>query len=141
MASYNKTILVGNLTRDPELRYTPGGAAVCEFSVAVNERYTDKAGQKVENVHFFDIVAWAKTAELVSQYCKKGNPVLVDGKLSQERWDDKNTGQKRSRVKVVAERIQFLGSKNAGGQEGAAVGAGGGQEPLVTPDQDPEVPF
>jgi single-strand DNA-binding protein len=138
MASYNKAIVVGNLTRDPELRYTPGGSAVCDFGVAVNEKYTDKQGQKVETVHFFDIVAWAKTAELVSQYCKKGSLVLVDGKLTQERWDDKNTGKKMSKVKIVAERIQFLNSRAGGGQ------TDGGQapEPMVVPDQSQEdVPF
>jgi single-strand DNA-binding protein len=113
---------------------------VCDFGVAVNEKYTDKQGQKVETVHFFDIVAWAKTAELVSQYCKKGSLVLVDGKLSQERWDDKNTGKKMSKVKIVAERIQFLNSRPAG-QDGGQV-QGQGQEPLVMPDQQQEdIPF
>ena len=140
MASYNKVIVVGNMTRDPELRYTPGGAAVCDIGIAVNEKYTDKSGQKVENVHFFDITAWAKTAELVSQYCRKGSSILVEGKLSQERWDDKTTGKKMSKVKIVAERVQFLNSKGQG-QGGQDNGGGqGAPEPLVTPDTE-DIPF
>lgn len=140
MASYNKVIVVGNMTRDPELRYTPGGAAVCDIGIAVNEKYTDKSGQRVENVHFFDITAWAKTAELVSQYCKKGSSILVEGKLSQDRWDDKTSGKKMSKVKIVAERVQFLGSKN-GQQGGQDQGQGqGSPEPLVAPDTE-DIPF
>lgn len=140
MASYNKVIVVGNMTRDPELRYTPGGSAVCDIGIAVNEKYTDKSGQRVENVHFFDITAWAKTAELVSQYCKKGSSILVEGKLSQDRWDDKTSGKKMSKVKIVAERVQFLGSKN-GQQGGQDQGQGqGSPEPLVAPDTE-DIPF
>jgi single-strand DNA-binding protein len=108
--------------------------------VAVNEKYTDKQGQKVETVHFFDIVAWAKTAELVSQYCKKGSLVLVDGKLTQERWDDKNTGKKMSKVKIVAERIQFLNSRQGGGQQDGGQGQGE-QVPTVVPDTGEDIPF
>lgn len=118
MASYAKTIIVGNITRDPELKYTPAGQAVAEFGIAVNERYT-KNGEKVEKVHFFDVVAWAKTAELVSQFCKKGSSVLVDGKLTQERWEDQQQ-QKRSKVKVVAERVIFLDKKPTDGESAAA---------------------
>lgn len=143
MASYNKVILVGNLTRDPELRYTPQGSAVCEFGIAVNEKYTGQDGQKVEKVHFFDIVAWQKTAELVTKYCKKGTPLLVDGKLIQDRWQDQQSGQNRSKVKITAERIQFLGQRPNGqaAPAPAAAPAGQGQveEPYVAPD--PELPF
>jgi len=136
MASFNKTIVMGNLTRDPELRYTPSGAAVCDIGIAVNEKYTDKGGQKVENVHFFDITAWSRTAELVAQFCKKGSLILVEGKLTQDRWDDKQTGKKMSKVKIVAERVQFLNTRGGGGSQDGNQS----QEPLVTPDTE-DVPF
>lgn len=143
MASFNKTILVGNLTRDPELRYTPQGSAVADIGIAVNEAYTNRqTNQRVENVHFFDVTAWGKTAELVSQYCKKGSSILVEGKLTQDRWEDKQSGKKMSKVKIVAERVQFLGSKNGHAQDQG--GGGGGQqapEPLVTPDVGEDIPF
>jgi single-strand DNA-binding protein len=111
MASYNKVLLMGNLTRDPELRYTPSGTAICEFGIAVNESWTPKGGgEKKEKVHFFNCVAWAKTAEIVAQYFKKGKPIFIEGKLSFEQWQDP-TGGKRSTVKVTVERFQFIGGK------------------------------
>jgi single-strand DNA-binding protein len=126
MASYNRVIVVGNLTRDPELSYLPSGQAVCKFGLACNERYNDKSGQKVEKVHFFDVTAWAKTAELVAKYLTKGKPALIEGKLSQDRWQDKDTQANRSKVYIVAERVQFLGGKDdaaASGAEAQAEGA------------------
>ncbi len=131
MASYNRVILLGNLTRDPELRYTPQGTAVCEFSLAINENYTNKqTGQKTEKVHFIDITCWGKTGEIAAEYLKKGRPVHIEGKLTQDRWDDANTGQKRSKIKVTCEQLTFVGSKDSngagGGQEAAPAGAGGG---------------
>lgn len=126
MPNFNQVTLMGNLTRDPELKYIPSGQAVCEFSMAINERYTGKDGQKVENVHFIDIVAWAKTAEVVAKYCAKGNAILVSGKLTQERWQDKTSGQNRSKIKVTAEKVQFLFKKEGG--ESAS------QEPTVVPE-------
>lgn len=134
MASFNKVIIVGNLTKDPELQYLPSGQPVCKFSIACNERYT-KDGQKVEKVYFFDVTAWAKTAELVSQYLKKGRSALVEGKLVQDRWDDQASGQKRSKVYVVAERVQFLGGKEGGGDP-AAAGAEG-----VPAGAEEDIPF
>lgn len=122
MPNFNKVVLLGNLTRDPELRTIPSGQAVCDFSIAINERYTSKDGQKMENVHFIDIVAWAKTAENVAKFCTKGKSILVEGKLTQERWSDKTSGEKRSKIKVTAEKVQFLFSKD------------GGPEPTVIPD-------
>ncbi len=116
MASMSKVFLIGNLTRDPELKYTPGGAAVCEFAMAINRAYTNKqTNQKVEEVSFIDCTAWAKTAELVAQYLKKGSQAHVEGRLQQDRWEDKNNGQKRSKIRVVAERVIFLGGKGSGG--------------------------
>jgi single-strand DNA-binding protein len=128
MANYNRTIIMGNLTRDPELTYTPSGQPVCKFGMAVNERWTGKDGQKVEKVHFFDITAWAKTAELVSQYLKKGSSALVEGKLAQDRWEDQNTQQKRSKVYIVAERVQFVGGKPEGQEAAAPADAGVGED-------------
>ena len=108
MASYNRSILVGNLTKDPETKFLPSGQAVCNMSIAVNERWT-KDGEKKEYVSFFDIVAWGKLAELCAQYLKKGRPVLVEGKLRQERWEKE--GSKRSKVVITAENVQFLGGR------------------------------
>ncbi|KAB2662378.1 MAG: single-stranded DNA-binding protein [Verrucomicrobia bacterium] len=120
MASFNKVILLGNLTRDPELRYTPKGQAVVKLGLAVNRRYTTEAGEAREEVTFIDIDAWGKQAELIAQYCKKGRPLLVEGRLKLDQWDDKNTGQKVSKLRVVLETFQFVGDNR---QEGGATGA------------------
>lgn len=113
MPSYNRVILMGNLTRDPELQHTPNGTPVCEFSVAVNRTWTDKStGQKREEVGFFECVAWGRTGEVVAEHLRKGRPVFVDGRLVQDRWEDKETGKARSKVKINVERVQFLGSKD-----------------------------
>lgn len=109
MASVNKVIMIGNLTRDPELRYTPAGTAICEFAVALNRNWTTKEGEKREEVAFIEVTAWARQAEVCKEFLRKGRPVFVEGYLKQDRWEDKNTGQKRSKVSVTAERIQFLG--------------------------------
>ncbi len=108
MASLNRVILVGNLTRDPELRSTPSGATVTNFGIAVNRRWTNKQGERVDNVDFFNIVCWGKLAELVSQNITKGTPVAIDGRLQYRAWET-SEGQKRSTVEVVAENVQFLG--------------------------------
>jgi len=114
MASFNKVILVGNLTRDPELRYTPKGTAIAKFGLAVNRVWTNEAGEKKEEVTFVDIDVFGRTAENVAQYMRKGSPLLVEGRLRLDQWDDKQTGQKRSKLGVVGEIIQFLGSPRAG---------------------------
>ncbi len=108
MASLNRVILIGNLTRDPELRCTPSGATVANFGIAVNRRWTNKQGERVENVDFFNVVCWGKLAELVSQNITKGTPVAIDGRLQYRAWET-SEGQKRSTVEVVAENVQFLG--------------------------------
>jgi single-strand DNA-binding protein len=124
MASFNKVILLGNLTRDPELRYTPQGSAVCEFALALNYVYTNKqTGQKVEEVSFIDIVAWGKTGEICAEYLKKGRQVMIEGRLKQDRWEAQD-GKKMSKVRVTAENVQFVGSRPAG--EGGGGGGGGG---------------
>lgn len=116
MATLNKAMLIGNLTRDPELRYTATGTAICEFSLAINSKRKDKtSGEYIEEVSFFDVVAWAKTGEICAQYLKKGKLTLVEGHLKQDRWEDKTSGQKRSKVVVVAENVQFLGGKGEAG--------------------------
>lgn len=114
MASFNKVILIGNLTRDVEVRYTPSGTAVADVSLAINESYKGKDGSKVDNAVFVDCTLWGKTAELAGQYLAKGKPVMFEGRLTMEKWDDKETGQKRSKMKVTVESMQFLGSPSGG---------------------------
>lgn len=108
MASFNKVLLIGNLTKDPELRYTPQGTAVVNIRIAVNRRYKDKAGEQKEEVCFLTVVAWDKQAEVCNQYLRKGAPLFVEGRLQSRSWED-NAGQKRNVLEVRAERIQFLG--------------------------------
>ena len=125
MASFNKVILLGNLTRDPELRYTPKGQAVAKLGLAVNRRYTTEAGEAREEVTFVDIEAWGKQAEVIAQYCKKGRPLFIEGRLKLDQWDDKNTGKKMSRLGVVLDTFQFLGDGRQEGGGGAGAGGGG----------------
>jgi single-strand DNA-binding protein len=107
MASFNKVILLGNITRDPELKYAQSGTTVCNFGMAVSEKYKDK-----ETTSFFDLVAFGKVAEIIEQYTQKGSPLFIEGKLKQESWEDKQTGQKRSKVVIVVESVQLLGSRS-----------------------------
>lgn len=123
MASFNKVILVGNLTRDPELRYTPKGTAIAKIGVAVNRVWTNEAGEKKEEVTFVDVDVFGRTAENVGQYMRKGRPILIEGRLRLDQWDDKQTGQKKSRLGVVAETVQFLGSPTGGAGSGGDGGA------------------
>lgn len=109
MANLNKVFLMGNLTRDPELRYTPSGVAVTDFGLAVNRSWKSQNGEKREEVTFVDVQAWARTAEVISEYCKKGSPIFVEGRLQYDSWEGKD-GQKRSRLRVVAETFQFIGA-------------------------------
>ena len=122
MASFNKVILLGNLTRDPEVRYTPKGTAVTELGMAVNRVYTAENGEKREETTFVDVTLWGRTAEIAGEYLKKGRPVFIEGRLQLDTWDDKQSGQKRSKLKVVGEGLQLLGSRPGGG------GGGGGDE-------------
>ena len=114
MASFNKVILLGNLTRDPEVRYTPKGSAVCDLGIAVNRVYTTDSGEKREEVTYVDVVLWARLAEIAGEYLKKGRPVFIEGRLQMDTWDDKQTGQKRTKLRVVGESMQLLGSRPAG---------------------------
>jgi single-strand DNA-binding protein len=129
MASFNKVILVGNLTRDPEVRYTTGGTAVTELGLAVSRQWTDRgSNERKEETTFVDVTLWGRTAEIAGEYLAKGRPVLIEGRLQLDQWEDKETGQKRSKLKVVGETLQLLGSRGdggAGGASGAHQGAGG----------------
>ena len=128
-ASLSKAILIGNLTRDPELKYTSSGTAVANFGMAINRTYTDANGEKAEDVCFIDIVAWNRLAEVAGEYLSKGRPVFVEGRLQMDSWEQED-GQKRSKLKVVAQNIQFLGGA-------AKADAGGNGE---NPDDD-DIPF
>ena len=114
MASCNRVILVGNLTRDPELRYTPTGTPVCDAGLAVNDRYKNPNGEWVEQTTFVDVVLWSRTAEVACEYLNKGSPVLIEGRLKMDSWEGKD-GEKRSKLKVVCDRMQMLGGKPGGG--------------------------
>lgn len=139
MANFNKVYLMGNLTRDPELRYTPKGQAVAKLGLAVNRRYTTESGEAREEVTFVDIDAWGKQAEVISQYCKKGKPLFVEGRLKLDQWDDKTTGQKRSALRVHLEGFQFIGGPQTG-DGGGAPGMGGGGAPAPRPASRPASP-
>src|SRR6266516_7394292 len=118
MASFNKVILLGNLTRDPEVRYTPKGSAVCDLGIAVNRVYTTDSGEKREEATFVDVTFWGRTAEVAGEYLKKGRPVFIEGRLQLDSWEDKQSGQKRSKLRVVAEGMQLIGSRGGGGGSG-----------------------
>ncbi len=115
MASLNKVFLLGNLTRDPDLRYLPSGAGVCELGLAVNRRYTNSNGESIEEPCFVDVVVWGKSADNCKQYLQKGSQVMVEGRLHFEQWEDRNGGGKRSRLRVVAEQVQFMNRRPAEG--------------------------
>ena len=118
MASFNRVILLGNLTRDPELRFIPSGMAVTDIGLAVNDRRKNANGEWVDEVTFVDVTLWGRTAEVAGEYLSKGSPVLFEGRLKMDSWDDKQTGQKRSKLKVVGDRMQLLGTRGQGGSEG-----------------------
>ncbi len=111
MPSLNKVFLAGNLTRSPELRYTPGGPAVAQFGMAVNRRFRNREGQMQEEATFVDIEVWGRQAETSSEYLTKGSPVLIEGRLKLDTWESKQTGERRSKLRVVGERVQFLSFK------------------------------
>ena len=120
-ASYNKVILIGNLTRDPQIRYTPKGTAVAEIGMAVNRTWFDQAtNQKKEETTFVDVTLWGRQAEIAGEYLSKGRSVMIEGRLNLDTWDDKESGQKRSKLKVVCEQMQLLGSREGGGSGGGS---------------------
>lgn len=129
MASFNKVILMGNLTRDPELRYTPKGTAVAKLGVAVSRKWRNDTGEMQEETTFVDVDAFGKQAETIGQYLKKGRPIMIEGRLRLDQWEDKNSGQKRSKLNVVMESFQFLDSGRSDDQSGGGGGnySSGGQ--------------
>ena len=150
MASFNKVILLGNLTRDPEVRYTPKGSAVTDLGIAVNRQYTLENGEKREEVTFVDVTFWGRTAEVAGEYLKKGRPIFVEGRLQLDTWDDKQSGQKRSKLKVIGETMQMLGGPRSGGSSIDNGDEGGGRtgKPSAPPKSavpagpdDDEIPF
>jgi len=122
MASYNRVILLGNLTRDPELRYIPSGTAVTEITLAVNDRRKNAAGDWVEETAFIDVTLWARTAEVACEYLSKGSPILIEGKLKRDTWETPE-GEKRSKLRVIGDRMQMLGSRGGGGGGRRSAGA------------------
>ena len=114
MASFNKVILIGNLTRDPEVKSLPKGTAVCNISMAVNRRWKNDAGEEKEEVYFADCKAFGRQAETIGQYVKKGHPLMVEGRLTREEWDDKKTGEKKSATRIMIETFQFLKGRDEG---------------------------
>src|ERR1700688_1735253 len=128
MASFNKVILLGNLTRDPEVRSTPKGGAVYDLGIAVNRVYTTEGGEKREEVTYVDVVLWARLAEIAGEYLKKGRPIFIEGRLQLDTWDDKQTGQKRSKLRVIGETMQLLGGRPPGAGGAPAEGAEGARE-------------
>jgi single-strand DNA-binding protein len=148
MANLNRVLLIGNLTRDPEVRYTPKGTPVADISLAINRFLQSEDGERKEEVTYVDVTLWARLAEISGEYLKKGKPVFIEGRLQLDTWDDKQTGQKRSRLRVIAESMQLLGARDNGGRpaertQGAA--AGSTQPPRQRdPDLDAEpddIPF
>ncbi len=148
MASFNKVILAGNLTRDPELRYTPKGTAIARLGIACNRKWKSETGELKEEVTFVDVDAFGKQAETIGQYLKKGRPILIEGRLRLDQWEDKQSGQKKSKLGVVLESFQFLDSGGGrGDSEGAptrpaaAAPAPAPEAPEAEPPQDDDVPF
>jgi single-strand DNA-binding protein len=141
MANFNKVILAGNLTRDPEVRYTPKGTAIAKLGLAINRSWKNEAGETKEEVTFVDVDAFGRTAEVISQYLKKGRPILVEGRLKLDQWDDKQTGQKRSRLGVILENFQFLDSGrggDGGGGGGSRSSAPSAPASAAAPSEAPE---
>jgi single-strand DNA-binding protein len=143
MANLNKVMLIGNLTRDPELRVTPKGTAICTFSLAINRKFKREDGTDSEEVTYVDIEAWGKTGETISKYCTKGRPLFVEGRLKLDQWEDKTTKEKRSRMKVVCENFQFLGAPPQGTALSTPAAAGTSNGPAFKAPEslDEDVPF
>jgi len=122
MANLNKVMIIGNVTRDPEIKYTPKGSAVTDLGIAVNRVYTPEGGEKREETTYVDVTLWGRQAEIAGEYCKKGRSVYIEGRLQLDSWEDKTSGQKRSKLRVVGESFQLLGPRPGGGGGGHSVG-------------------
>ena len=146
MANVNKVILIGNVTRDPEVKFTPKGSAVTDIGLAVNRSFTLDNGEKREEVTFIDVTFWGRQAETIGEYVKKGRSIYVEGRLQLDSWDDKQSGQKRSKLRVIGENFQFLGAR-PGGASAPGEGEADGhyeprqqQRPAARPAQRPSAP-
>ena len=126
MASVNKVIIIGNCTRDPELRYTPKGTAVTDLGLAMNRSFSSDGGERREETTFVDVTLWGRTAEIAKEYLTKGRQVYIEGRLQMDSWEDKSSGQKRTKLKIVGEQMTLLGSREGGGGGGGGAGGGGG---------------
>ena len=135
MANLNKVMLIGNLTRDPELRHTPKGTAVSEISLAINRNWTNDQGQKQEETTYVEVTLWGRQAEVVQQYVTKGSPIYIEGRLQLDSWDDKDTGKKRSKLRVIGENFQFLSGKPGGGGHGGGDYSERPQQSSAAPQQ------
>ena len=160
MANFNKVVLVGNLTRDPDVRQTPGGMSVTDLGLAVNRTWTDRnTNQRNEETTFVDVTCWGRTAEIAGEYLSKGRAVLIEGRLKLDEWNDRESGQRRTKLKVVCENMQMLGGRADGGGGGGGGGGDWNQQPAApaeaapaeaapagdgpasSPAEDDEVPF
>jgi single-strand DNA-binding protein len=146
MANFNKVILAGNLTRDPELRYTPKGTAIAKIGLAINRRWKSETGELKDETTFVDVDAFGKTAETIGQYLKKGRPILIEGRLRYQTWDDKQSGQKKSKLGVVMENFQFMDSGGGRGEGASPARPAPAAAAPETPDAEPphegdDVPF
>ena len=145
MANVNKVILIGNVTRDPEVKFTSKGSAVADLGLAINRNYTLDNGEKREETTFVDVELWGRLAEIAGEYAKKGRPVYIEGRLRMDTWDDKASGQKRSRMKVVGENLQLLGSRTGGdapsGPRGDHEGGESSPAPRRSPSPAPSRPY
>lgn len=145
MPDFNKVTLAGRLTRDPELRYIPSGTALCKLGLAVSRKFKTKTGETKEDTVFINITAWGATAEFCNEYMKKGAPILVEGRLTMNEWEDKNTGQKRSTIEVSADRVQNMAWGDRDGQGGGQGGGGYSNAPKPRPIEEPipedDIPF
>ena len=147
MSSYNKVILMGNLTRDPQLKYLPSQMAVAEFGIACNRKFRTQSGEDREEVTFVDCAAFGKTGELINKFFQKGKPIFIDGRLKYDQWEDKQGGGKRSKLSIVVENFQFVGGRDGGGGGGGGGGgpsnydsqdAGDGPPPQRAPSRPPQ---
>src|SRR3954462_14677595 len=125
MASYNKVILMGNLTRDPQMKYLPSQTAVVDFGLACNRKYKTQSGEQKEEVTFVDCSAFGRTAEVINEYFKKGKPIFIEGRLRYETWEDKQGGGKRHKLSVHIDNFQFIGGRDGAGGGGGPEGGGG----------------
>ena len=137
MASFNKVMLMGNLTRDPQMKYLPSQTAVCEIGLASNRRFKTATGEDREEVLFVDCTAFGRTAEVINQYCQKGKPIFIEGRLKYDSWEDKNGGGKRNKITVVIDTFQFIGGRDdapsGGGDDYGDEGGGGGRSQRAAP--------